>query len=94
MFKSGFEKNAFVIAFRRAYEFFHVGRADKFSRERISERRPSRLHQPNELPLRSIHPEILRFELECFLVIAISEKLEPMDSGGSRFIFIGALFGA
>ncbi len=92
VFKSGLEKNTFVIAFRRAHKFFHVRRADKFSRKRISERRATRLHETDKLALRPVHPEILRFELKRFLVIAVIEELEPMEGRGPCIVFIGAFF--
>jgi hypothetical protein len=94
VFESGLEKNTLVIAFRRTHEFFHMGGTDKFSRERIPERCPARLHQPNELTLRPIHPEILRFEFERFFVITVIEKLEPMERRSPRVVFISAFLRA
>jgi hypothetical protein len=93
-FKSGLEKNTFVIAFRRAHEFFHVRRTYKISRKRISEGRATRLHEPDELALRAVHPEILRFEFKRLFVIAIVEKLESMQRRRAGLIFIGAFFRA
>jgi len=43
------------------------------------------------LILRPVHPEILRFKFKRFFVIAVVEKLEPMQRGRAGLIFISAL---
>jgi len=60
--QGGFERDALVIAFRRAHEFFHVRRADNFARAHFRTARAAPALS-GRTGLRAIHSKILRFRI-------------------------------
>src|SRR5437763_16323915 len=68
-FEVSLEEYANVVAFGHAHKFADVCRTDHFSAKRMSERRSASLHVANELRLSARHPEILRLQLKCLLVL-------------------------